>query len=333
MVKNEQENAYYLYLIEKQKEFNTPTSIVDQEIKKASGSSPVSKSRLIEGEVNEVYDVVTENGQNIIVRISRKKHSTFQAEQWSINEARKVAVPAPDILLIDEIETETGNLIFLVERKIEGISLEKLLDLIKAGESTIDARQLTIKAGGILSQLHTISVPRIGRLDRDPKNAYRSWTDYMLRIFEREPEVTQKAIELGFNPDSVGITFDLIRKSTPLFDLKEPKLLHGDFSAKHILVNGAEVSGIIDFENSMGGDPIYDFAWMNYFYDKDVPLEYLMEGYQNKEIFDEEFTRKINLYKIIFSLGFIDYFESMNNPIGLNRTKLRYERDLRYLQP
>lgn len=96
--------------------------------------------------------------------------------------------------------------------------------------------------------------------------------------------------------------------------------------------NPYQVIGIIDFENCSSGDPIYDFAWWDYFVDRRIPTEWLKEGYTDKTIFDDNFERKLHLYRLHLSLGFIDYFEREKNEGGINWTKINLQKDLEYFR-
>lgn len=93
-------NDYQNYLKQKHAKFNTPDAIIDAVVNAAVGSKPKIREKLIPGEVNEVYDVTTEDGRHVIVRISRSSNPRFVAEKWALDKARKAGVPAPEVLLI-----------------------------------------------------------------------------------------------------------------------------------------------------------------------------------------------------------------------------------------
>ena len=61
------------------------------------------RKRIVAGEVNEVYDVQTEDG-NLIVRISREEENRFIPEKWAIEKSGEAGVPVPEVLLVDEAE-------------------------------------------------------------------------------------------------------------------------------------------------------------------------------------------------------------------------------------
>ncbi|MEK7154630.1 MAG: phosphotransferase [Patescibacteria group bacterium] len=166
-------NSYQDYLTKKHGGFNTPIEVIDQEVVKAIGSPTLTRTKLMLGEVNEVYDVVTKDGQEIIVRISRSEHPRFEAEKKAIDLARQAGVPAPEVLLVDRINTESANLTFSIERKINGIALQSMGGEFDRGKLKV----IIAEAGEVLTKLHGVLVSSFGGLDRDEKDTYKSWSE------------------------------------------------------------------------------------------------------------------------------------------------------------
>ncbi len=101
----QKETKYEKYLKEKHSKFSTSDEVLDNAVHEATGQSPISKRRLILGEVNEVYDVKIPNKENVIIRISHHSKFNFEQERWAIKKCEKVGVPVPHILLIKHIKT------------------------------------------------------------------------------------------------------------------------------------------------------------------------------------------------------------------------------------
>ncbi len=326
-----QHNSYQDYLIHKHSQFNTPEFVIDEKIKKATGSIPVSKTKLILGEVNEVYDVLTQDGQKVIVRISRSKHPRFEAEKKAINLARVAGVPAPQIIMLDKYETPEEVLTFCIEKKLPGETLSKLKTL--PSENPELFQNLICEAGKILSRIHSATAPVFGGLDKEgTEEEFKSWPEFILALEKKREKITQAATRTGIEMSDIDEAFKILTASKDLYEGVKPQLLHGDFSTKHLLVEGNHITGVIDFENCKGGDPVYDFAWFDYFYGHHIPLDWLKKGYQNKQVLEDRFKDKLFTYKIYLGLGFIDYYQSENNQPGINHTKMRLQEDLGYFR-
>lgn len=74
---NHQKGSYQQYLEQKHAKFNTSVSIIDKVVTMATGSKFTNLTKVIQGEINEVYDIVLANLSHVIVRISRSSHPRF----------------------------------------------------------------------------------------------------------------------------------------------------------------------------------------------------------------------------------------------------------------
>ncbi len=317
------ESSYQKYIIKKHSGFNTPHQLVKKAVVKATGSILIKKTRIVEGEINEVYDVLTKDGINVIVRISRSDDPSFEAEQKAIELALNAGVPAPKVLLIDKVLTEDKQLTFCIEEKLEGVPLKLLM---KTSEKK-DLKPLITEAGEILSKIHSVKVESFGNLKNNLQ--HKTWGDFIFHLEHIKEKIIDSAKKADISSILINETFLLLRKYDEMFQLNQAKLLHGDFSPKHLLVKDNHIVGIIDFENAKGGDPIRDIAWVNYFYGESFSIEYLKLGYSDKSIFDNNFDLKMKLYRLHLSLDLINYYGTENNEAGMNLSKDRLLRELK----
>lgn len=315
-------DPYQKFLEKKHGGFETPGNLIGTIVKKATGSGLVKKERIIAGEVNEVYDVTTENDQNVIVRISRQGSQNFETEERVIRLALMAGVPAPKILLIEQISSSLEKPTFCVEEKIEGKPLTSLMGSLESGV----LRSIISESGGILSKIHSITVDNFGHLDGT--TSFKTWQDYIFSIEGRRDRIIAAAKRLRIEPELIDKAFRLLRENEKMFQIKEPKLLHGDFSPKHLLVKDNHITGIIDFEGAKGGDPVRDFAWLNFFYGDSFPIDWVKAGYDNKDLFDKNFDIKMKLYRLHLGLDLLEYYDSQKNESGLIHTKARFIKEL-----
>src|SRR5579863_3885813 len=100
--------------------WNTPPSLINEYVRKATGSAIAQASRVVLGLDNEVYVVTTTSHHPLIVRISHKEHSRFEGERWALNAARKVGVPTPHVLLIEQAAYDDTTVTFCIEERLPG---------------------------------------------------------------------------------------------------------------------------------------------------------------------------------------------------------------------
>jgi aminoglycoside phosphotransferase (APT) family kinase protein len=103
-------------------------------------------------------------------------------------------------------------------------------------------------------------------------------------------------------------------------------LIHGDYQFKNILVQGACVSGILDFENLIAGDPVMDFAALHYWSpDPEADLRHLCAGYGQWRPTGQEFFRRLYLYELLLGLEILRWEEHFQDRPGIERARARLD--------
>lgn len=114
-----------------------------------------------------------------------------------------------------------------------------------------------------LHELHKIKSDKPGRLGEEYKE--ETWKGMLLSIFNgNDFDWTEVAERESLDKELILSSVDNITKKieNTVFELKEYSLLHTDFNQRNLFVDplSYEISGIIDWEDAMFGDPLYDFA-------------------------------------------------------------------------
>ncbi len=178
----------------------------------------------------------------------------FKREEIAFALLAKANIPAPKVIWLDESRTILNADILITER-LPGDSHSKYWKNL--GD---EARTNLVEASAnILFSIHKIKVESFGPLDTTSKK-YLSWNDYLgeclqdfcqkvstAKIFDNQTEIERKV-------------WTAFKKVEPLLALVlEPKLLHGDFHFANLIGIDSKISGVVDFEWSIGGDPEMDF--------------------------------------------------------------------------
>ncbi|HAV14834.1 MAG TPA: hypothetical protein DCX25_00675 [Candidatus Pacebacteria bacterium] len=311
--------SYQSYLDQKHAGLNTPDSILNAVVHRATGSEVVHKQKVILGEVNEVYAITLRNGKHIVARISRSEKPRFLAEKWAINQVKKIGVLAPEILLVTSVQHGDEKLTFSIETALLGTPLSTIQDHVQV-------LKFVRKAGAILAKIHSVKTRGYGGLNRFGKGKYNTWFEYMMEAKRDRDLAVEAAEHMGIEADKIDKVIRTLEDHQALFDVS-PQLLHSDFSTKHILVNGDKITGIIDFENCRSGDPMWDFAWWDYFFGRDLSVDILRAGYEQVAPVIAEFGKKLFLYRLRMGLSFIQYYKKEENEAGMNHAKEQFLRD------
>jgi aminoglycoside phosphotransferase (APT) family kinase protein len=212
------------------------------------------------GEIGAVFEMALDDGSKLVLKVYPEAlHWKMQKE---VLVARlldgKLGVPTPRILLADDSKTLL-DLNFVVMTRLVGESLIGLEPSLDRSDTEAVYHQM----GRTLRELHDIGLEAFGYIGTDgvvtPFTTNRA---YMLSQFERKLGGFD---QLGGRPDLARQLRAYLERSTPLLDgCTRPAFCHYDFHTGNILasrVDGAlRLTGIVDLENAIAGDPLMDLA-------------------------------------------------------------------------
>jgi aminoglycoside phosphotransferase (APT) family kinase protein len=279
-------------------------------MQQAIGKEAASYDRIVAGEVNEVYMLHFQNGDDVVLRIGHNKDRTFEAETWAIEQAGKAGVPVAKVLAIGTITSDGKELNYSVQEKITGIRFDTLLwtDQIETGR----AQKITEQAGEILAKIHSVKTSGYGGINehgQGPFPAAQSWVQFHIDL-----QTTYERLfrHHKMNSSTYDEVIAKLQTATQLFT-QHPHLLHIDYGPKHILVGDHdEITGIIDFERAESGDSAMDFASWHFWFDKVVPTQWLYNGYERVSSLGEDFESRLQLAKLHELLHLLRYYTDVS---------------------
>lgn len=321
-------NDYQSFLQQRHAQFVTPDEVIEKAVLKATGKSIKKKTRIIEGENNEVHEVILSDHTPVIVRINYTHATALKREEWAIKECLKVGVPVPTLLLSESIQSGKQHFAFSIQSKIPGVLMKKI---IKDAEEE-EKKELTKKAGVVFSQIHTVTTSGFGELNEDGQGEYKNFSDRLQQLYESTWYIQELAQKHDILLETIEKTYEYIKKYEKLVTDTESKLLHSDYRPAHIFFENNEISGVIDFEVARAGDPVQDIStWDYYFWDR-LPLEWIIEGYTNKALFDKDFDIKLNVYKLISCIELLYTHDKIGSMSGLDFDKKNFARSLEFFK-
>lgn len=306
--------------------WHTPKSLIEQYVTKATGSKATDCKRLIIGQDNEVYDVVTAEKQKLIVRISHKEDPRFEAERWALDHARKAGVPTPKVLLVERAEHDDIMVTFCIEEKLPGIPLD-----VAIKDGVMDNLNEAIDMiGDVLSKLHSVKVEGFGYLQPDGKGWDIPFSKIMLDLNEKRVELFNAAKQWLVAEEKVEMGLTLLNDNVQLYNFNSPSLVHGDIGLPHVLVEGNRVTGIIDMQECSGNHPVFDFVHWDSYWRELVPTSRLMATYSNSSLFKGSYEALFHLVLLRQSLWMLMVHVEHENPHGIDGFVTGIDRSLRY---
>jgi aminoglycoside phosphotransferase (APT) family kinase protein len=325
---NSQQSDYDKYLATMHAQFLTPNEILREVVRKGTGQDFTTKLKIIAGEVSEVYDITLQDTTHVILRISRSSYPNFQQEKWAIEQVKKIGVPVPEILLVTYLTVDQEELSFCLMNKVEGEPLERgKIDFSVLTQA--ERKFYTIKAGEILSKIHSIQTHGIGWIIGEGKAEYET-ADALFGDVDKKQKHWYEIAELEkVTKQEMDSAFAIIHDLRKDYMTVTPRLNHGDFGHKHVMVKDKRITAILDWGGVRSDTPIYDFASWDYWFGNYIPTAWLKEGYQDKTLFGGDFEPILHRLRVLKGLEIIDWYESQKfqQAVAMAIEKLRKDID------
>lgn len=206
--------------------------------------------------------------------------------------------PVPKILIFDR----TKNIVdcdFIIEEEVEGQDLCYVIERMQA------RRDFMLNLGNVIGRLHSITFDSCGYFDEDFNQiTHCSWVSLVNSLFEKYLYDIESKSSLE---DGMILMIRRYWKDSQdyLQMTSMPSLIHDDLTDRNIRVreigvNHYVISGILDFELCMIGDPIKDLSKLQWFLRK-FPLErrFFYEEYGSHIQLEDSFDRKIEAYCLL----------------------------------
>jgi len=262
------------------------------------------------GQNSAVFQIDTEDGTSLVIKVySDTFHWKMQKELFVYGQlqADDVSAPVPTILASDDTRKVLPQNV-LIMTKLEGVHLLSILDHIDA-DALVD---LNRQIGSILRALHEVAFDSFGYVGTDGiVEPHPTNFDYMTLQFEKK---AREFVELGGDRSLVdGITRYVAEREELFRACSRAAFCHNDCHYGNVLVLPEDgtyrVSGLLDFENVLAGDPLLDLAKTYCYAPRPTKAELaaLVEG---SGIADSGWREAIDLYVLYHLLELWDWFAS-----------------------
>jgi aminoglycoside phosphotransferase (APT) family kinase protein len=220
---------------------------------------------LTEGFFNAAYAIALGDGRTCVLKVAppdslRLLHYEQQIMSAEIAVMRLVkqstTMPVPEIYRFDTSRSILGSPFFLMEF-IPGVPLHTLrTTLTPAQQQTIDRA-----VGAYLCQMNDITGQSFGYAAPTAPR-YRSWAEAFSQMLD-DVLADGAALDVAL-PISYGALRQRLRAwSHLLADVTTPQLVHWDLWDGNIFIDPAtkQITGMIDFERALWGDPLMEFQF------------------------------------------------------------------------
>ena len=253
---------------------------------------------LTEGMCNVAYKLTYEDGFQTILKIASPIKEGFLTNECNLMDAEvkamKLVAQNTDIKVAEVYTYDTtrtlceGDYFFM--ECMEGESWISVFDSL--GED-VNAK-LRRKVGALQKQLSAISNDKFGMLG-DELHQFDKLFDFVYFLISNVlKDAEKRKVVIGVPTNEI---LEALTKDQDVFEgIKTPTLVHWDMWEGNIFVKDGTVTGIIDWERAMWGEPYMDEPFRHHKRNKD-----LLEGYGACELSKTE-MRRIYWYDILLYL-------------------------------
>ncbi|MFP4500221.1 MAG: phosphotransferase family protein [Candidatus Hydrogenedentota bacterium] len=215
------------------------------------------------GKFNDSF-YVDAGGEQLVLRIAPPDDAVFcfyerrmmrqEPGLHNLLHARTTA-PVPRILAFDD-SRDIIDRDFLLMKRMPGVPLTEC-----AGA---DINAILREAGACLAQVHALTADAYGYLgEHAPMEPQPSWAEAFAVMWQLLAEdVAQQGY---YTHTELNAMIDLFARHRHRFNRHVPaSLLHMDIWAQNLLVEGGRLTGILDWDRALWGDPEIEFAVLDY---------------------------------------------------------------------
>jgi aminoglycoside phosphotransferase (APT) family kinase protein len=255
------------------------------------------------GSVNIVCPFTSLSGKEYVIRAHPKqvKNEYFYAESEVMKLASSVGVPVPQTILVDDTRSVVP-FDYMVSTKING----QVMKVVVQADPALHPTYLK-QIGYYLGLLHKVKTQGFGFFDNEKAKEgellgiYNNNIDHYLAALDSD-EAFHNDNKSHLDPSMVKKAIHVLKNKIDLATCENPTVVHNDIADWNTVVDGDMVSGIMDWDESFSGDPVFDFATTSLFY-SDEQMEHLKTGYLETNVLPENYQEKYNLYVIRYVIN------------------------------
>lgn len=220
------------------------------------GQRARSVQRFSTGLAHYVYDVVTERGDALVVRIAREDaHEALAGAVYWSERLRPLGVPLPRILHAD-LHAETAPFAFLILERLPGTDLAHVYSTLSTDEKR------AVATGVVHAQRATACLPPghgFGyAASYEAPLPHRTWTGVVRASLARSRQrIAQAQV---FDRAHVDRAEAALARFEPYCATIQPRPFLDDTTTKNVLVHEGRLSGIVDVDVVCFGDPLWTVA-------------------------------------------------------------------------
>lgn len=217
------------------------------------------------GEFSRAF-AFTSNDRAYVVRLSDFVHAAeaFAKDEYAGRQFVSAALPIPRVVAIGQ----SGNGHFAISERVAGRRLAELS--ARARRALLPA---TLDTFAAIARADLGSSRGYGGWDAEGNGRSESWYAFLAAVMDDQAEGFYQHWHTLFDTSFLerdvyeAVYCQMLHLATAC--PAERALLHCDYHTDNILTDGQRITGVIDWGNACYGDPLYDVAWLQWWFAKE----------------------------------------------------------------
>lgn len=253
------------------------------------------------GNVNSIRVGVLESGKEVIIRCHPKgvKNGYFYSESLASSIALTNGIPAYRTYAIHDLESD-DDISYQVIEKLNGDTVQFCLK-----EHSEKEESLVYEMGKTMARLHKVKVNGFGPFNNDEAKTgnlvgiHKSLNDSINAGLD---ENLERLVNYNILSQEVADRMRKLFKNNPLLESEISVLVHNDFADWNLLTDGNTITGVIDWDECVGGHPIQEIACWSTFFDPERITSFL-DGYFSETPKYDNFDELFQLFRLRYTIS------------------------------
>lgn len=242
------------------------------------------------GTFHALFRIETSGGRFFVKLSAEESAFGFAIESWAMNKLRELGLRSLAVPAFCVIPQNLGAP-HLVMEEASGQPLNRFENV----ETQELPEPLLFEFGKFLGRVHSVEGTGAGLLKwggNGLTGLHESWTDYVMLRLDAHLEICE---EIGaITKERAAIEKKFVEAGSVL-ESAPMRWLHGDPGHHNAFSDGQGITAVIDWEDSLVGDPIFDVAFWGTF-SRDEMREEFLRGYQAEQKLPADFEYRYWIY-------------------------------------
>jgi aminoglycoside phosphotransferase (APT) family kinase protein len=243
--------------------------------------------------------VVIINDQYVVRMDTRPPNGTsrFLGEKIAYDFLAGSGLPVPRVIALD-LSKKLIYYDYIIMTKLPGTPVIDAWDTLTPQQR----HDVSFQAGEFLAHMHNVTINHFGALKEIGNLRQKSVYEDVSFFFKRAATEAHHIGQLSaHNYQEVEA---LLNAAKPLLEkIRHGHIVHSDYQLENLLQEDGVITGIIDFEWVLGGDPTWDFVAEEK-WDAQCPgsRKIIYDGYTSVRRLDSDHELRVRLYKALMHI-------------------------------